>query len=265
MDSSVINFNPDEIHNVSRRYGWQCNHYQHMKVETQLKHLQPPVNFLFPWHNCFVNIHVFVLYVILILFHPAPHLQFCYAILIGLFDSIWYGKVTVVKVYDHAEMKTRQRFVIHISLNCFHDAANRVPKLLHFKYHYPLIYRLHSQIRSHSLTQSDMKDFLFYMYVDHLPSCTTSQILLCHPYRLVWQYMIFLCNSGESVWSCWKENPRGFSCHYPSCKRTYNTTVISIVESSVQWCNLVLHFVTNIMIWTKLSEVSTWKFRDSLL
>jgi hypothetical protein len=45
--------------------------------------------------------------------------------------------------------------------------------------------------------------------------------------------------------------------------RTYNTTVISIVESSVQWCNLVLHFVTNIMIWTKLSEVSTWKFRDS--
>jgi hypothetical protein len=46
-------------------------------------------------------------------------------------------------------------------------------------------------------------------------------------------------------------------------KRTYNTTVISIVESSVQWCNLVLHFVTNIMIWTKLSEVSTWKFRDS--
>ena len=45
--------------------------------------------------------------------------------------------------------------------------------------------------------------------------------------------------------------------------RTYNTTVISIVESSVQWCNLVLHFVTNRMIWTKLSEVSTWKFRDS--
>ena len=40
MYSSVINFNPDEIHNVSRRYGWQCNHYQHMKVETQLKHLQ---------------------------------------------------------------------------------------------------------------------------------------------------------------------------------------------------------------------------------
>ena len=26
---------------------------------------------------------------------------------------------------------------------------------------------------------------------------------------------------------------------------------------------LVLHFVTNIMIWTKLSEVLTWKFRDS--
>jgi len=45
--------------------------------------------------------------------------------------------------------------------------------------------------------------------------------------------------------------------------RTYNTTVISIVESSVQWCNLVLHFVTNIIIWTKLSEVSTWKFSDS--
>jgi hypothetical protein len=58
-------------------------------------------NFLFPWHNFFVNIHVFVLYVILILFRPATHLQFCYAILIGLFDSTWYGNVTVVKVYDH--------------------------------------------------------------------------------------------------------------------------------------------------------------------
>ena len=68
----------------------------------------PPVNLLFPWHNFFVNIHVFVLYVILILFRPAPHLQFCYAILIGLFDSTWYGNVTVVKVYDHAEMKTRE-------------------------------------------------------------------------------------------------------------------------------------------------------------
>jgi hypothetical protein len=32
---------------------------------------------------------------ILILFRPAPHLKFCYAILIGLFDSIWYFYVTV--------------------------------------------------------------------------------------------------------------------------------------------------------------------------
>ena len=68
----------------------------------------PPVNFRFPWHNLFINIHVFVLYVILSLFRPAPHLKFCYAILIGLFDSIWYGNVTVVKVYDHAEKKTRE-------------------------------------------------------------------------------------------------------------------------------------------------------------
>jgi hypothetical protein len=40
----------------------------------------------------------------LILFRP--HLKFCHAILIGLFVSIWYGNVTVVKVYDHAEKKT---------------------------------------------------------------------------------------------------------------------------------------------------------------
>jgi hypothetical protein len=106
----------------------------------------PPVNFLFPWHNNFVNIHVFVLYVILIFFCPAPHLQFCYAILIGLFDIIWYGNVA--------------------------------PKLLHFKYYYPVIYRLHSQIRSHSLTQSHMKDnnminltgFLFSMII-HFHHC----------------------------------------------------------------------------------------------
>jgi hypothetical protein len=80
----------------------------------------PPVNFLFPWHNFFVNIHVFVLYVILILFRPAPHLQFYYAILIGLFDIIWYhGNVTVVKVYDHAEMKTRELshvIILHVWL-----------------------------------------------------------------------------------------------------------------------------------------------------
>ena len=57
--------------------------------------------------------------------------------------------------------------------------------------------------------------FCFICDFDPLPS--SSPICLCHPYRLVWQYMIFLCNSGESVWSCWKENPRGFSCHYPSC------------------------------------------------
>jgi hypothetical protein len=48
--------------------------------------------------------------------------------------------------------------VIHISVNCFHDAATRDPKLLHFKYYYPVIDRLHSQIRSHSLAQSHMKD-----------------------------------------------------------------------------------------------------------
>ena len=39
MYSSVINFNPDEKHNVSRRYGWQCNHYQHIKNQNEIETL----------------------------------------------------------------------------------------------------------------------------------------------------------------------------------------------------------------------------------
>ena len=72
-----------------------------------------------------------------------------------LYSILWQ-----IEWYELNYRKYRpESFVIHISVNCFHDAANRDPKLLHFKYYYPVIfYRSHSQIRSHSLTQSHIKD-----------------------------------------------------------------------------------------------------------
>ena len=85
------------------------------------------------------------------------------------------------KLLEVSTWKFRNSYVswfIIISVNCFHDAANRDPKLLHFKYHYPVFYHSHSQIRSHSLTQSHMNDndmrnltgFLFSMII-HFHHC----------------------------------------------------------------------------------------------
>jgi NADH:ubiquinone oxidoreductase subunit 3 (subunit A) len=78
----------------------------------------PPVNFLFPWHNFFVNIHVFVLYVILILFRPAPHLKFCYAILIGWFTCfvIHYYKC---KLFPWCSQQRPETLTFQISLPWF--------------------------------------------------------------------------------------------------------------------------------------------------
>jgi len=54
------------------------------------------------------------------------------------------------------------------------------PKLLHFKYHYPVFYRLHSQIRSHSLTQSHMTAWSYTFTTVTLPY----QILSNKPIRM---------------------------------------------------------------------------------